>query len=142
MGRIQLSLPERFAYCHELTVRITDLNYGGHMGNERVLAYAQEARAGFLQAHGYSEMDVEGLGIIIADAAVIYRAEVFAGTLLRVHLGLDAFNKYGCDMVYRLENADDASEVARAKTGIVFFDYSVRRIARAPAAFVDRFGSG
>jgi hypothetical protein len=28
---------------------------------------------------GYSELDVEGVGIIMADAAVMYRAEAFHG---------------------------------------------------------------
>ncbi|WP_018718962.1 acyl-CoA thioesterase [Arhodomonas aquaeolei] len=139
MARLKLPLPERFAFCHELDVRVTDLNFGGHMGNEMVLVYAQEARAALLRHHGYSESDIEGLGIIVADAVVVFRAEAFANDPLRIHVALDDFNRYGCDILYRLEHAGDGHEIARAKTGIVFFDYSERRIARAPQAFVERF---
>ncbi|MDZ7809258.1 MAG: thioesterase family protein [Arhodomonas sp.] len=141
MARVQLTLPERMPFTHRLTVRVTDLNFGGHMGNEMVLVYAQEARAAFLSHHGYSESNVEGLGIIVADAVVMYRAEAFADDPLDIRVGLDGFNRYGCDIYDHLLHADRGHEVARAKTGIVFFDYGERRIARAPGAFVQRFST-
>ena len=37
MGRVKLELPETFSFSTELTVRVTDLNYGGHLGNADTL---------------------------------------------------------------------------------------------------------
>lgn len=141
MARIQLDLPERYAFETLLEVRITDLNYGGHVGNDQILSLVHEARARFFRAHGLKELDVDGLGIIVADAAVVYRAEAFFGDEIRIQLAAQDFNKYGCDLFYLLTNTATGKEVARAKTGVVFFDYGSRRIASAPARFLDLFRS-
>lgn len=140
MARIRLELPERFPYTTELDVRVTDLNYGGHVGNDTVLSYVSEARARFFRDRGMSEMNVHGLGIILADAAVVYRAEAFFGERLRIHVAAQDFNRYGCNLLYRIDNAATQHEVARAKTGIVCFDYGKRRIARAPADLPELLG--
>ena len=49
MARIKLDLPERFPFSTELRVRITDVNYGGHMGNDSLLGLLHEARVRFLE---------------------------------------------------------------------------------------------
>ena len=50
------------------------------------------------------------------------------------------FNKYGCDLVWQITDQASGREVARGKHGIMFFDYSVRKPALVPPAFVARFG--
>jgi len=138
MARVRVELPTTLPFSTELRVRVTDLNYGGHVGNDTVLAFCQQARAEFLAALGYRELDVEGLGIIVADAAIQYRAEAFAGDHLEIAVGAHDHNRRGCDLAYRLHRPADDTEIARAKTGIVFFDYRERRIAHAPEAFRER----
>ncbi len=142
MARVKLALPETFAFTTELTVRITDLNYGGHVGNDVVLGFCHEARARYLDSLGLSELDVGGCGIIVADAVVVYRAESFAGDRLRVEVAVGEHTRHGCDLFYRLERPADRAEIARAKTGIVFFDYPERRIAKAPETFKARVDNG
>ncbi|KAB7627500.1 thioesterase family protein [Alkalilimnicola sp. S0819] len=136
MARVKLELPAQLPWSTELRVRVTDINYGGHLGNDALLGLIHEARARFMSAQGYSELDVEGLGIIIADAVLVYRSEAFFGETLRIHIGADDYNRYGCDLFYRVESADEPPrEVARVKTGLVFFDYASRRPASMPEAF-------
>lgn len=137
MARIKLDLPEEFLFETLVEVRVTDLNYGGHLGNDRVLALLHEARARFFAAHGMSELDVDGLGILVADAVVLYRAEAFFADPLRIRIAAADFNKYGCDLLYLATHAAEGREIARAKTGIVFFDYAARRLSSAPARFLD-----
>ena len=52
-------------------------------------------------------------------------------------MGVADFNKYGCDFIYRVTCADEGRLVTLAKTGIVFFDYDDRKIARIPKKFTD-----
>ena len=82
MARLTLALPERFPFTTEIEVRITDLNYGRHLGNDAMLGLVHEARVRFLRAHGLQELDVEGTGLVMIDAAIVYRAEAFAGDRL------------------------------------------------------------
>lgn len=135
MARVHIDLPETFVYSTELAVRITDINYGGHLGNDSLISLLHEARARFLQHHGFSEMAVGGAGIIVADAAVVYRAEAFFGDRLQVAIGGQDFSRIGADLVYRVTAADSDREVALAKTGIVFFDYGQRKVRAAPPEF-------
>jgi acyl-CoA thioesterase FadM len=139
MARIQIQLPERFHFETLLDVRIGDINYGNHMANDAILRFAHEARLRFFQSLDYSELNVEGLGIIMSDAAICYKSEAFHGMTLRFRLGVCDIARHGFDMIYQAIDDNTGKEVARLKTGIVFFDYTTRKIALAPKRFTARF---
>jgi hypothetical protein len=44
MPRLKLELPAGFPFRTTLTVRVTDLNYGNHLGNDALLGLLHEAR--------------------------------------------------------------------------------------------------
>lgn len=139
LARILIDLPERFVFSTAITIYINHINYGNHLDNSALLSLVSEVRVRFFKALGYTELDVEGRGIIVADAAVQYRSEAFHGEVLRFEMTAHDFNKYGCDLVWRASEQDSGREVARGKTGIMFFDYEARRPTSAPPAFVARF---
>jgi acyl-CoA thioester hydrolase len=140
MARVLIDLPQSFQFLTEIPVRITDINYGGHLGNDAVLALFQEARVQMLKQYGWSEMDIEGSGVIMSDAAVVYKSEAFYGEILTIEIAVIEITRAGCDFVYRMTNRASGKEVARAKTGIVFFDYASRRIVGVPEQFKRKFG--
>jgi acyl-CoA thioesterase FadM len=43
MARIKIELPQSFSFTCRIPVRITDINYGGHAGNDTVLSIIHEA---------------------------------------------------------------------------------------------------
>ena len=135
MPRIKIEIPEKFLFKTEISVRISDINYGGHLGNDSLLSIIHEARVRFLKHLGYSEKEVEGIGIIMNDAAIQYKAESFYGDELLIEVGVMDFSKIGCDIVYRITNSDNKKEIALAKTGIVFFDYENKKVAPLPEKF-------
>ncbi len=139
MARVKLQLPESFIFSTELEVRITDINYGGHLANEALQGFLQEARCRFLHENNYSEFDVEGVGLIMSDAVIIYKSEAFFPERLRVDLAIADFSGHGCDFFYRVLHTADKREVARAKTGIVFFDYKEKKIKPVPNSFKRKF---
>lgn len=140
MARIRIDLPERFAFSTAIPLLISHINYGNHLDNAQLLGVVSEARLRFLKSMGYSELDVEGVGIIVADAALQYRSEAFHGESMKVEMAATDFGEFGCDLVWRMAEADSGREVARGKTGIVFFDYRERRKVPVPAGFRARFG--
>jgi 4-hydroxybenzoyl-CoA thioesterase len=135
MPRVRIDLPERFLFATEVALRVSDINYGGHLGNDAVLSLAQEARMRFLQSHGWSEQDVSGVGIIMTDAVVVYRSEAFHGDVLTIDVAVADLQQLGCDFLFRMVNKASRKEVARVKTGIVFFDYVSRKPSPVPPAF-------
>jgi len=129
-------MPAKFNFKTEIPLRITDINYGGHLGNDSVFSLIHEARIRFLNGNGYSEKDVEGFGIIMIDAAVEYKSEGFYGDIVVIEVQTGNFDKIGFDMFYRLSNKDTGKEIARAKTGMLIFDYQKRKIAPVPEKFI------
>jgi acyl-CoA thioesterase FadM len=137
MARIALTLPDTFAYSTELTVRIQDINYGNHVGNDAFVSLLHEARIRYFNHLGYSETDIEGCAIVISDLAVIYKAQARHGDRLKIELVAKEFNKYGCDIFYRVTRVPDNSLVLEAKTGIVFFNYHQNKVTRMPEKFAE-----
>jgi acyl-CoA thioester hydrolase len=138
MPRIQIELPERFAFSTEIALYLSHINYGGHLDNALLLTVVSEARARFFQSLGYSELNVEGVGIVVADAALQYQSEAFHGETMVVQMTATDFGKYGCDLPWCMNEKLSGREVARGKTGIVFFDYATRKVATVPEAFAQR----
>lgn len=137
MARIKLDLPSSFDFSTEIPLRIGDINYGNHLGNDTVLSLLHEARVRFLKHHGWTELNIDGAGIIMADASVVYKSEAFYGDLVTIDVAVGEIERVGCDFFYRLTKSDSKEEIARAKTGIVFYNYSRRK----PVAVPERFRS-
>ncbi len=134
--RVHIDLPEYWLFRTHLTVRVGDINYGGHLGNDRVLAFAHEARVRWLAELGLSEKDVGGVGLIMADALLTYHREAFMGDELQIALGAADVRRSSFDLIFWFSRLDDGEEIARVKTGMVCFDYDTRKVARLPADFV------
>ena len=139
MARIELNLPDNFAFSTDVRVRISDINYGNHLGNDALLSLVHEARLQFLQSRGFSEVDIDGCGLILTDAVIVYKSQGFHGDLLTIFAAVDDFNKYGCDFFFKVIQKNLGKEVARAKTGIVFFDYNRQKMMPVPASFLNAF---
>src|SRR5450755_2273025 len=100
MPRIKIDLPENFCFSTSLVVRITDLNYGAHVGNDKVLSFLHEARVLFLQSLGYKERNIEGVGMIMADATPIFKNEMYYGDELVISIQSVHCRRVGFDLVY------------------------------------------
>ncbi len=135
IATMTIELPEHLPFATELSVRITDVNYGGHLGNDALVSLLHEARVGFLAHYGFSEGDCGGAGIVISELEVAYRAEAFHGDALTIAVGAGAIGRSRAELFYRVERPADAKEVARARTTIAFFDYTARRPRRTPEPF-------
>ncbi len=48
MGRIKIDLPQKILASVSIPVRITDINYGNHVGNNALVEIIHEARVQFL----------------------------------------------------------------------------------------------
>lgn len=134
MARIKIDLPEQFSFSTSIPVRITDLNYGNHVGNDAVLSIIHEARMQFLKNLGYTEMDFAGAGMIMSDVAIEFKNELFYGDIVVASVIATSFSKAGFDIYYKLEKSlgDKNVVVAAAKTGMVCFDYIKKKIVAIP----------
>jgi acyl-CoA thioesterase FadM len=136
MSRIRIELPDHFSFSINIPIRITDLNYGGHVGNDSFLSIIHEARVAFLQSKGYTEMNLEGIGIIMSDVGIQFKSELFYGDSVTAFVKAGHFSAAGFDLYYKLLNDDKL--VAVAKTGMVCYNYDAKKPVRLPQQAIAR----
>lgn len=134
MARIKIDLPAIFTFSCTIPVRITDINYGNHVGNDTILSIIHEARVQFLHHCGYAELQFAGAGLIMADAAIEFRQELFYGESLIASVTAGEFSRVGFDLYYKLEkqSGDKRILVAAAKTGMICYDYTQKKMVAVP----------
>lgn len=140
MSRITLDGPEHYPFATEISVRITDINYGNHLGHDATMSILHEARVRLLNDKGFSEIDIGGCGIIMADTGIVFKHEVFYPATLKCELAIQNMSRSGFDVYYRISRVEDSALIAEAKTGMVCFDYQKKKPARMPEGFRAAFG--
>lgn len=118
-----------------ITVRIGDINYGNHVGHQNFLLYFQEARIAYLGNLGFSEMDIGGYGMIMAEATCRYRQELFLGDVIDVGCRVSEIKSKAFVMEYRIEKMNAAC--ATGATTNLCFDYTAKKVVTLPEAFVE-----
>lgn len=138
MNRIKIEIPDNFEYTTLIPVRITDINYGNHLGNDVLLSLIHEARVRYLNNLGFTEVNIDGCGIIMVDSAIIYKSEVFYGDELIFNVSVTGISNTGCDFYYRILSQNNSKVAALAKTSIAFYDYNKKKISPVPVLFVEK----
>ena len=133
MPRVSLTPLATYGFTTELTVRTTDLNYGGHLGNDRLLALLHEARVAFLASRNWTEMDCGGLALSMNEAAMHFKREAFAGDVLSVGVGVAEVGGAGFRLSYLATRKSDGDVIALAETGMVGFNYTAGKVTPLPA---------
>ena len=134
MARIRIDLSQTFSFSCKIPIRITDINYGGHVGNDTVLSIIHEARMQFFNQFGYTEMNFAGVAMIMADAAIEFKNELFYGDIVIAYVSTGEISRIGFELIYKLEKmiGDSVKLVAAAKSGMICYDYTKKKIVAIP----------
>ena len=121
-----------------IPVRITDINYGNHVGNDSFVALIHEARMQWLQQYGYTELNLEGVGLIMSDLAIEFKSEAVYGDLVEIKISCGEISRVGFEIYYGLSTKKNNKNIilAHAKTGMVCFDYIARKVVAIPDKLV------
>ena len=138
MARIKISIPEKQIFKTSLTVTIAEINYGKHLGNDKVLTLMHEARLRWIRSLGFKDETeiADSVGIIIGDAAIEFKSEGFYGDEIEFSISIGDEHKFGFDIFYLLTRKSDHVVIAKGKTGTLFFDYSQRKLTGIPDVFL------
>jgi len=136
MPRVKLTELTSYEFCHCLTVRATDINYAGHVGNEALLELVHEARSQFMAELGFDTIAVthHKVGLIIADLAANFKAEAYAHELLEIDCQIGEIQGRSFRLFHRIRSTKQV--IALVETGLVSFDYRARKVILLPEDFL------
>jgi acyl-CoA thioesterase FadM len=85
-------------------------------------------------------MDLAGVGLIMSDVTIEFKNELFYGDILRASVTASEFYRVGFDLYYKLEKkvADKWVTVSTARTGIVCYDYKLKKLVAVPKEAMNR----
>ncbi len=138
MARVKIKFPDQKPlHTATVPVRIGDINYGGHVGNDAILSIVHEARMQMLAAAGYSEMNAAGNSMIMADVMIAYKGEAFYGDVMNVEIYAEELTQISFDLLYLMTatRGGVVQQIAHCKTGMICFDYNTRKITEMTDEF-------
>jgi acyl-CoA thioester hydrolase len=121
MARIKIDIPEHKLAEIKVPVRISDINYGNHVGNDAFVSIIHEARLQWLQQHSYTELDFAGTGLIMSDLAIEFKNESFYGDIIEVAIYAGETARVSFELFYQLSTIRNNTKItlANAKTGMI-----------------------
>jgi YbgC/YbaW family acyl-CoA thioester hydrolase len=134
MRKNKITCPDLTCFKTEITIQVGDLNYGGHVGNERYLLFAQETRIRFLESLGYSEMKFGPYGLVVSEASIEYVQELFHGDSISISMSIASLSRVGFDCFHTISMQRNGTTIIVAKimTGMVCYDYAARKVRSIP----------
>lgn len=139
MPREKIEMPERFFdIVIKIPVRITDINYGDHAGNDAIVSIIHEARVQLLQHYHYTELNIEGIGLIMAELKVQFKNESFYKDIIEVKIGVVTISKASFTLVYQLtaNRENETILIAHAATTMVCYNYENKKVVSVPEQFL------
>lgn len=137
MARVILTECDRYEFAHSLTIRATDINYAGHLGNEALLGLIHEARSHLMKTLGFQTVlsGPERIGLIIADLAVNFRAEAYAHQQLVIDSQIGEIGEKSFRLFHRVRREEQI--IALVETGLVAYDYQAGQVVALPVEFIN-----
>jgi len=134
MGRLKIELPGKLLASVTIPVRITDINYGNHVGNNAIVEIIHEARVQFLRQHGFTELNVAGSSMIMSELSVEYKNESFYKDVLEIKIFAGEISRVSFELFYKISvtRNDQIIIIALAKTGMVCYNYQIKKVSSLP----------
>ena len=132
MARIIVNLPEKFIFSTDIPVRISDNNQAGHVSWDSMFGILNEAYVQFWNNLNLPEKEGEKISRITVDAGINYKKQAYHGQTLKVEIGVAEMSSKGFDLVFKVTDAASGAEIARAKEGVLCYDYHAQKVVTIP----------
>ena len=137
MARVKINIPEGILANIIIPIRITDINYGNHVGNDSFVRIIHEARVIWLSMYNYTELNIGEVGLIMSDLEIEFKKESFYTDIIEVQLSAGEVSKIGFELYYQLftTRKNERLLLLNAKTGMICYDYTCKKVAPLPVDF-------
>ena len=137
MARVKLHELTSYPFQVALDVRVTEINYGAHLGFDRLLGMAHQARIHLFDELGASELDLgDGrTGVVALDLAVVYQGMAFLGDRLSFEIGVVDLRRASFRLAHRVRRPSDDAQIALIELGLAAFDAQDQAVSELPGGF-------
>ena len=134
MARLKIELPQKLLTSVFIPVRITDINYGNHVGNNSIVEIIHEARVQFFNQHGFTELNIAGTGLIMSELSVEFKNESFYNDVLEIKIFSGEMKRVSFELFYEISVKRNGQKIiiAHAKTGMVCYNYETKKVTAVP----------
>lgn len=134
MARLKIELPEKLVATVSIPVRITDINYGNHLGHNSLVEIIHEARVQFLNQHGFTELNIADTAVILKDLLVEFINESFYNDLLEIKIFSGEITRVSFELFYEIavNMKERKMIIALAKTAMVCYNYEIKKVRSVP----------
>ena len=116
-------------YTDTIRPRISDINYGGHLGHVELINLLHEVRVKFLHQYALKESDLNGHVLVVRSLNLIYKNQVFWNNDLeiKIQVTLD-----GAKIIfdYNVYNSSLGNETAVAEIAMILLNREKKRPAK------------
>ena len=139
MQRVKINLPSRILFSYSFTIEKEDINEANHMGNERILNFANDIRVKMFNQLGLKLNDeINGHGTIVANHSIHYKNEGFLNDAIICHAGVDTITECSFDLIFHFVKSN-GSTLAILRSGCVYYEYNCKKIRQLPDSFIKAF---
>ncbi|ODN41911.1 acyl-CoA thioesterase [Piscirickettsia litoralis] len=137
MSRLQLAIPTKLPFSHDLTISVRDINYMNHLDHLKFLEYIHTARAVYFAKFGLSEISVgvPDVYMMAGNLQCQYHSEGFLHDNLRIKLGIVHSGHTSIDLCSRIYNLTQDSLMADVILKLIFVDIHNRKAVEVPYTF-------
>ena len=140
MERVSITLPDKILFTYHFSIAPEDINEANHMGNERILVFANSIRAEMFEYLQLKLNDAaNGHGTIVANHTIHYKNEGFLGDEITCNVGVDNLTDCSFDLVFQFVKMN-GKILASLRTCCVYYEYKERKIRPLPSSFIQAFG--
>jgi len=134
MPRLKIELQQKILTSVFIPVRITDINYGNHVGNNSIVEIIHEARVQFFNQHGFTELNIAGTGLIMSELSVEFKNESFYNDVLEIKIFSGEMTRVSFELFYEISVKRNGQKIiiAHAKTGMVCYNYETKKVTAVP----------
>ena len=119
-------------------IKEEDINYGGHVGNERALVFFQMVRIKFFESLGLSELNIgDGIGVIQRNSYVEYNKELFLNDEITIKITKIELEKTKLNFHYEIYNQEDKLAI-NGSTLLLAYNYEEKKLKKVPEIFREK----
>jgi acyl-CoA thioesterase FadM len=121
-------------------IRISDINYGNHLGHDKLISIVHDARCSFFDSIGTSELHIndDQIGLVVHEVNFKYKSQIHFLDKIEVLSYFTEISDYSVKMNSEVKNMKQNKMSAVGYIKLVCYNFKDNKISKFPKEFVEK----